>query len=323
MLKVSILIPTYNQQDFIGKAIESALVQTYKDVEIIISDDASTDNTPDIIRRYLKDKRVKYFRNEQNLGRVQNYRKALYEYATGQWVLNLDGDDYLYDNDFVKNAIDNIIGNKDMVLVAGGCIFNYINENYKAVFLPTEKSHEVKDGHEIFLNWYKNSIPHISALYNRETALKTGFYTEDIISSDWESLLRLVLNGKVLLLNKIAGVWRKHRDNFSTKVDLKELCKNSRFITSPYEYAIKKGLPATELNRWRDRMFRYYINTAVLTIAYSGNYSFLKEFYQYIGENHPYAKKYFFSPFIFFVLCAFKAPKLLDLSRKLKWSLRG
>ena len=89
--RVSIMIPTYKQDKIVSRAISSSLKQDYTNLEIIISDDCSPDNTKEIVKRFLKDKRVKYFRNDTNLGRVSNYRKTLFDYATGDWAINLDG----------------------------------------------------------------------------------------------------------------------------------------------------------------------------------------------------------------------------------------
>ena len=106
--KVSIQIPTYNQEDYIAAAIESALMQDYGNIEIIVADDCSTDNTQGIIKKFENNPKVKYFRNKKNLGRVANYHKALYEYCTGDWVVNLDGDDYFIAANFISDGISQI-----------------------------------------------------------------------------------------------------------------------------------------------------------------------------------------------------------------------
>jgi len=103
--KVSIQIPTYNQQQYISQAIDSVLMQDYPDLEVIVADDCSTDETEAIVRKY-KDIRVKYFKNEKNIGRVANYRKSLYDYCTGDWVVNLDGDDYFTSPTFISRGMN-------------------------------------------------------------------------------------------------------------------------------------------------------------------------------------------------------------------------
>jgi glycosyltransferase involved in cell wall biosynthesis len=91
--KVSIITPTYNCGKYIGETIESVLKQTYKNWEMIIIDDCSTDNTMDIVEEYCKnDKRIKYYRLEANSGAAVARTKAM-ELATGKYFAFLDSDD--------------------------------------------------------------------------------------------------------------------------------------------------------------------------------------------------------------------------------------
>ena len=64
MKKVTIMIPTYNQAKYISKAIESALSIDYSNIEVIVSDDCSSDNTEEVVSKYLSDNRYKYIKNE-------------------------------------------------------------------------------------------------------------------------------------------------------------------------------------------------------------------------------------------------------------------
>lgn len=116
--KVSVMIPTYNQEDYIAQAINSVLMQDYGNIEIIIADDCSTDRTGEIARQYISSK-VKYIRNERNLGRVANYRNTLYSHTTGDWIVNLDGDDYYTDKTFISRAINEILSQNDIVCFFG------------------------------------------------------------------------------------------------------------------------------------------------------------------------------------------------------------
>ena len=83
---VSIMIPTFNQAQFVGDAIESIISQTYDNLEIIVLDDHSQDSTEKVVKGY-DDERIRYIKNEENLGRVNNYRNGLYNHAKGEWVL--------------------------------------------------------------------------------------------------------------------------------------------------------------------------------------------------------------------------------------------
>jgi glycosyltransferase involved in cell wall biosynthesis len=89
---VSILIPTYNAGAFLDETIKSVLEQSFEDYELIIVDNASTDNTNDIITPYLIDERISYYKNPFNIGMVNNWNKCL-EYAHGQYIKFLMADD--------------------------------------------------------------------------------------------------------------------------------------------------------------------------------------------------------------------------------------
>jgi len=81
---VSIGLPVYNGEKYVGKAIESVLTQTFEDFELIISDNASTDRTEEICREYTaNDPRIHYYRNERNLGAAKNFNRV-FELSTGE-----------------------------------------------------------------------------------------------------------------------------------------------------------------------------------------------------------------------------------------------
>lgn len=101
---ISILIPAYNRELYIAEAIESVINQTYKNIEIIVSDNCSTDDTLNIIKKYAAiDKRIKVISNDTNIGPVNNWIKCL-ESASGKYAAFLFSDDY-YDCDFITQTI--------------------------------------------------------------------------------------------------------------------------------------------------------------------------------------------------------------------------
>lgn len=96
MTKVSVCIPAYNQAKYTGIALDSILAQDFDDYEVVISDDASTDNTPDICKVYeQRDRRIKYYRNDRNCGQWQNYLRCT-ELAKGEYIKPLHADDKLH-----------------------------------------------------------------------------------------------------------------------------------------------------------------------------------------------------------------------------------
>ena len=102
---VSILIPVYNRENFIEETVNSALRQTYKNIEIIIVDNKSVDSTWEVVKRLAShDKRIKIFQNETNIGPVKNWKRCIKE-ANGKYGKILFSDD-LMAFDFIEKTID-------------------------------------------------------------------------------------------------------------------------------------------------------------------------------------------------------------------------
>lgn len=92
---VSICIPSYNYARYIGEAIESALQQTYCNLEVVVIDNCSTDDTEQVVARYMAtDKRVRFLRNEKNVGPSENLNRCL-QHALGEYIKILCADDWL------------------------------------------------------------------------------------------------------------------------------------------------------------------------------------------------------------------------------------
>ncbi len=105
---VNILITSYNQSKYLLQAVESALNQDYEHLQVIVMDDASSEWDQGLasLKIFEADPRLRIHRNPHNLGRVKNYRQGLYELAKGDWVLVLDGDDFLLDHAYVSKAME-------------------------------------------------------------------------------------------------------------------------------------------------------------------------------------------------------------------------
>lgn len=114
---VSIIMPSYNTGRFISETIDSVLAQTYENWELIIVDDCSTDNTDEVVQKYLSDHRVKYLKNEKNSGAAASRNRALRE-AEGKWIAFLDSDDLWSPNKLDKQ----LAFMKDR-----NCCFSYTN----------------------------------------------------------------------------------------------------------------------------------------------------------------------------------------------------
>ncbi len=101
MAKVSIIVPVYNVERYVRKCLNKLIDQTLKDIEIIVVDDGSTDNSAEIVKEYAqKDSRIKYYRKEN--GGLSDARNYGMKYATAPYIAFLDSDDYVELNIYEK-----------------------------------------------------------------------------------------------------------------------------------------------------------------------------------------------------------------------------
>ena len=122
--KVSILIPTYNREKIILETLNCAVNQTYKNTEVIVVDNKSTDNSYEIIKEFAREHpNVKVYQNNENIGPVKNWRRCL-DYATGEYAKILWSDDLIAPG-FIEKTLPYLIDHEDVGFVFTGTeIFN-------------------------------------------------------------------------------------------------------------------------------------------------------------------------------------------------------
>lgn len=255
--KVTVMIPTYRQADVVGRAIDSALAQDYPQLEVLVVDDCSPDATGAVVAE-RKDLRLRYHRNPSNLGRVANYRQALYGLAAGEWVVNLDGDDYFIDRGFISAAIEVARADDGIVIVAARAEIRTPSGSFPSR-IPTER---LLDGRLVALRAARHEyhLMHLSSLYRRSAALPLDFYRADVISSDLESLYRLACHGKVAFLDRTVGVWNVAAANVSQTNQWQPLARNMQIWGAIGAELVSTGIAQAEAQR--------AMNAAAFAIGY-------------------------------------------------------
>lgn len=267
------MIPTYNQAEYIVEAVNSALAQSYPLLEVIVGDDASDDGTQQLLAD-ISDPRFRYVRHQANIGRTENYRRLLFSEATGDFVVNLDGDDYFSNSDFIKEAVDCIQQNAGTVLV----VARVTTQNGEMEYTPELPDERLVSGMELIrhLPYGGYSIMHLGAIYNRKLAMELDFYRSKAISSDWESLYRLALRGQVAYLDIIAGVWRVHEGNQTGTRDVYKLLENLDIWPVIYQDARIQGLGRIRAKYYAARCIAFFGGSALPRVSKSGNWTLFK-----------------------------------------------
>jgi len=187
--KVSIIISVYNSQKFLEECIESALNQTYQNIEIIAVDDGSTDNSLKILKKYSN--KIKII-SKKNAGTASALNQGI-KIAKGEWIKRLDHDDVLYP-DAVENLVSvgkNIEDKKNTILYG---YIDRINLTGKVTKKPESNYNnlEIFDFNVILLDHFIAN--HNASLIHRSSFEEYGMYNESIeISEDYELWLRYCL----------------------------------------------------------------------------------------------------------------------------------
>lgn len=185
---ISILMPTYNVERFVGEAVESILNQTWTNFEFIIVDDCSTDRTYDILKKYAaKDSRIHLFRNEINSKICKTLNKAL-SHAKGQFIVRMDGDDISQPDRFEK-LYDFLQDHPNVDLVGSNTIT--IDEDGKEL---GRKAYLLHDRAIQMGNRYMTSIAHIWMARKKVYDTLKG-YRDIPYAEDFDFLLRGELQG--------------------------------------------------------------------------------------------------------------------------------
>lgn len=182
--RVSIGLPVYNGQKHIVGAIESVLKQTFGNFELLISDNASTDNTEAICRDFAaRDSRIKYYRQEHNLGSVQNFNKV-FELSRGEYFKWFGFDDWLHP-EFLESCVGKLDTDSSLVLC-------YCHEKYYTVeseyICSLNQPHNVvshktyKRFHQIM--WCRTLIDPTYAVIRRSALEKTSLISNLLQADD-------------------------------------------------------------------------------------------------------------------------------------------
>lgn len=292
---VSIVITSYNRAHFIEKAIRSALAQDYPNLEIVISDNCSTDNTDEIIKKYTHDPRIKYFINGSNIGMMPNFIKATQELAKGKYISFVSSDDYLVNDSFISEAVKRMKQYPGINVVTGINISEVTRSNdfftdesypfYKKTFYDKP----FIEGKEVFLSFPAcHAISYGGTLMDREKLTALDTTTVVPISYDTQNILQLLLTGDASFIAKKTYVARRHDENAtSTVTKAKTYIDNLAYIDIPYHYALEKQiLDKPTLANWRTDMYCNFCEKC-LRHYYRQDKKQYYIFAGYLKDNHP------------------------------------
>lgn len=272
MMKISIVIPVYNAEKYLDECIQSALNQTYKNIEIIAVNDGSTDNSLDILKKYSE--KIKII-SKENGGTASALNLGI-EAMTGEWFKWLGNDDILYEN-AVEILVDEVKSFRDN---PKSCIFY---THYETIDASSKKiSDYIEPDYNELTNFEKNVIlldHHVgnvnSCLMHKSIFDKCGKFSSEIkYREDYEFWLRccLLYNYTIYLVPQITLKYRIHKKQL-TKLNMFDSLERTekvrklvlgklesslqeKYLKSLEQYKKRKPLSVRGRHAIRDVMFK-------------------------------------------------------------------
>lgn len=311
--KVSVLIVTYNHAKLIEDTIKSVLNQNYKNMEIIITDDCSTDGTEEIIKKYAKKyKIIKPVFSEKNTGIARNFNRG-FKLISGEYIAHIDGDDLMFP-DKIKKQVVYLNENKDVLICAHDMeVFDCLANKSVGLFS------EVVSGKKIIGKIGVESLfdPLIlfqisSMMYRKSFLPPEGFEERFRYANDFLFHIKILAKGKGKLgyINEVLGSYRKHESNVTNNSYAKKIWPEE--VLAILSYASAKWPEYQNIIKKRENVV--YFSMAITHLKNGER-----------GKAKIFAKKLvsegsFWRGIFFYALCYFMSNNLISKLYYIKFS---
>ncbi|MBQ8997537.1 MAG: glycosyltransferase [Clostridium sp.] len=231
---ISVLMCVYNCEDYIEKSIKSIVNQTYKNFELIIINDGSTDSTVEKIKAF-KDERIKIYDNDGNKGLPYSRDRAL-RLATGEYIAIMDADDIAAKKRF-EYQVKFLENNKDIAVVASNMIefSNRMIKRFRVYYEDYEKT-------KIFL-MYKNCIPNSAAMIRKEfiDTNNIKYRKEYFVLQDYAFWADCSKYGKIAVLNRFLLFYRTEHNNITSRSKKEKMEQRNKLLDIIHERLLRQN----------------------------------------------------------------------------------
>lgn len=218
---VSVAMCTYNGENYVKEQIESILKQTISEIELIITDDCSTDNTIQIINNYMKnDSRIKLYQNKENLGYVKNFEKAI-SLCQGYYIALSDQDD-VWESCKLEALIDFMIDKKGDFIYSNALL---VDKNLNSLEKKLVNKKQYFQGENNLFFVYNNCISGNTMLFKNKLRDKFLPFPKNLDFHDiWIAFIASSVT-EIIFFDKTLVYYRQH-DNNVTNIDIKKASKS-------------------------------------------------------------------------------------------------
>ena len=227
---LSIVICTYNRPLLLMRALNSVIKQTFKDCQIIVIDDASTDNTKEVVKEYIDlNMGVEYYRNDHNLG-VTKSRNRGCSIAKGKYIAMLDSDDWWSDNDKLAKQVAILEANPQIGVLGTGINMCDDLDNVMKKRIFNSSDEDIRK--EILFN---NQFCQSSVMFRKDAYIAAGGYDESlVVLEDFDLWLRIGLRYKLANIPEILTSYFINPEGIC-KLQKKRLVKTNKMLIERYK----------------------------------------------------------------------------------------
>lgn len=279
--KVSILVPTYNQERYISQTIKSVINQkTNFPFEILIGEDCSTDKTNHICQKFAKKfpHKIRLISNQSNFGLLKNFANLLSK-SKGKYIAILGGDDYWIDNCKLQKQIDFLEENPDFSLVFTNSK-RYLEEKQKFIKnFYDHKKQQIYSCRDLILY---NFIPALTAVFKKNPNFRLPKNWNQYYPEDWPLFILISQNKKIEYLPDITAVYRISKNGIGSGIPfLKRLQK-----TIPTIKILKEEIDQKYVQNLQNTIKDYTLYAAFFAFFNKNTYEFKKNIIKYKKEKN-------------------------------------
>jgi len=256
---VSILMTTYNRREYVVQCIQTILKQSYTNIEFIIVDDNSTDDTRDAIYEVLKNSkcRIKFIKTEGKRGPGLNKRLG-WNYIQGQYVIFLDDDDYFVSRNFIPQSVKVLLTHPSLSVVAFNSYMELVEKDRLLItptLHPLNKIIKSEDALHSFMSTLPKPNSTFPAVFD-VSKLKKSKISEMKILNDTQIWLRGFLAGDVMFMSDYVGVYRVHSGSIGYNLDIDLILDN---LNEKIQLYTEKSFPFSD-SSWIENQVMITLN---------------------------------------------------------------
>lgn len=206
---VTVIVPSYNHELYITKCIESIINQTYKNIELIVIDDGSTDKSVDILKKLKSMHTFKLIEHKKNLGLSSTKNEGL-SIAKGKYIAGCASDDY-----WELRKIEKQVSQMEKDSSIGICYGKTQAIDTSDTYINGPKIFKAYSGYVFKRLLFSNFIPAPTVLIRKDVYENVGAYDPEIKIEDWYMWLKVAKVYKIDYIDEVVAYYRQHDSNYS------------------------------------------------------------------------------------------------------------